>query len=799
MRAPLSWLREYVDITLPPQELARRLTMAGLEVKEVQGVGSRWENVFIGQILAVNPHPNADRLRLATVDFGAGQETVVCGAPNLQVGDKIAFARVGAELRDGHTGELSRLKPAKIRGVVSSGMICSQKELGISESHEGIMVLPPDAPLGKPLADYLGDTIFDLEVTPNRADCLSVIGIARELAALTGPKMRIPEISYEETGSPIEPQIFIEIVDPQLCSRYCASLITGVKITESPKWMQDRLLACGMRPINNVVDITNYVMLEYGQPLHAFDYEKLRGRKIIVRRAREGEGITSLDGTPRDLSPDTLVIADESRAVAIAGVMGGANSEVSDATTSILLESANFNAISIHYTSRKLQLVSEASMRFERGIRPGLTEPAIRRATQLMIQLANGKAAKGVADAYPGKRERAPIKVSTAGVDRLLGVEFGFEQIIRTLTSLGFSCKATSASEALVEVPYWRGDIQQTVDLAEEVARIIGYDKIPTTMLSTTLPPQAPDPIIALKRRLRQYMVGYGFQEVITYSLSSLEALNKLTPEPRPLEPAPLRLANPMTAEQAYLRPHLRTNLLLTLAQNRRHEDGGIRLFELDKIYLPRERDLPEEPEILCAILNGNRVEKSWLATEEPFSFFDAKGMAEGILEQLGVTASFEPGNDEGFHPVRQATIMAGGHKLGVVGELHPRVLHAFEISSPVYQFGFNVTALAPITVSLKKFRPVPRFPGVVRDIALVVDYTVTHRSILDIVRSFPLVKEVCLFDVYSGGPVAPGKKSLAYRMVYQSDHTLTDDEVNKVQQQVLDRLAKELGAVLRA
>ncbi len=441
MKVSLKWLKEYVDITLPPADLAQKLTMAGIEVKGWQVIGGNWENIVVGQIVAINPHPNADRLTLPTVDLGTEQQTVVCGAPNLKVGDKVAFARVGAQLIDGHTGQVIRLKPAKIRGVVSNGMVCSEKELGISDSHEGIMVLPADAPVGTPLADYMGDVIFDLEVTPNRPDCLSVIGIAREVAALTGQEVRLPEVSYDETTVPIDQQISVEIVAPDLCPRYCASLITGVKVAASPQWMQQRLLACGMRPINNIVDVTNYVMLEYGEPLHAFDYHQIRGKKIIVRRADEGETLVSLDGAKRLLSPDMLVIADQERAVAIAGVMGGADSEVTEQTTAILLEAANFNPASIYHTGSSLDLPSEARMRFERGISPELTLPALKRATQLIIQLAGGKAAKGLVDAYPGKKKRKPILLSTGEVKRLLGIEFSLDQITAALTSLGFDCQ----------------------------------------------------------------------------------------------------------------------------------------------------------------------------------------------------------------------------------------------------------------------------------------------------------------------------------------------------------------------
>ncbi len=800
MKVPLKWLGEYVSLSVPAAELASKLTSAGLEVEGQRVIGGNWGNIVIGQITAVNPHPNADRLTLPTIDLGTEHVTVVCGAPNLRVGDKIAFARVGAQLVDGHTGQVSSLTSAKIRGVVSNGMVCSEKELGISDSHEGIMVLPAEAPLGTPLADYLGDTIFDIEVTPNRPDCLSVIGIAREAAALTGQKLPVTEVDYEEKGAAIEGQVSVEIASTELCPRYCASLIKGVKIGESPGWLQQRLLACGMRPINNIVDITNYVMLEYGQPLHAFDHNKITGGKIIVRRAAGGEGIVSLDGVERVLSEDMLVIADEEKSVAVAGVMGGAASEVTQQTTSILLEAASFEPASIHNTSGALLLTSEASMRFERGIRPELTLPALKRATQLIIELAGGEAARGLVDNYPGKIEQEPILLTTDNVKRLLGVEFGLDQIVQALDSLGFDCRLDSTNSQLwATPPYWRSDIHLAVDLVEEVARIIGYDKIPSTLLSQPLPRQNPDPIISLKRKVRNILAGYGFQEIITYSLIGQKTLNKLLPEPRPFEP-PVRVANPMTADQEYLRSNLRANLLVALASNRRHEDGGIRLFELGRVYLPRPNDLPAEPEVICGILNGPRQEKWWQGEGELLDVFDAKGIAEGLLNQLGVEATFEESSDEGLLPAKRAAIVTAGTEVGVVGEVHPVVSEAFEISGAVYVFEIDLTALLPFTTGHKIFQQIPRFPSVVRDVALIVDTGTTNQEIQDVIRSFPLVTQVALFDVYSGEQVPPGKKSLAYRIIFQSPvHTLTDEEVNKVQEKILDRQGKEFGATLRA
>jgi len=797
MKVPAKWLKDYVDMELPLAEVARRLTMAGTETS-LLSLRQGWQGVVIGEIVAVEPHPDADRLRLVTVNLALEKQTVVCGAPNLQLGDKIAFAAVGTELIDGHTGQKAVLKKAKIRGVTSCGMVCSEKELGISDSHEGIMVLPSDVQPGMPLADFLGDMVLDLEVTPNRPDLLSVIGVAREVAALNRQRVSIPEPSFEAQGAPIEEQISVEIADPDLCPRYCASLITGVDIGDSPEWLKQRLTNAGMRPINNIVDVTNYVMLEYGQPLHGFDYNKIKDKRIIVRRARDGEVIVSLDGVERNLTRDMLVIADSQRSVAIGGVMGGANSEVTQETTAILLEAASFNPASIHYTSHRLGLVSEASMRFERAIGAELTLPALKRATQLIVQLAGGKAAQGLIDVYPGRQEQQSVLLRVDRANCLLGVEFSLEQVAETLVSLGFDVKpVSSAVELLVTTPYWRSDISLEVDLIEEVARVIGYDSIPTTMLASPLPQQNPEPIIGLRKKVSQVLTGFGFQEVITYSLTNQEVMAKLYR--CPIEPEPIRLANAMTTEQDCLRTSLRGNLLIALATNRRHEDGAIMIFELGRVYLPRGNDLPDEPEVLCGLLSSSGAEKTWHGSKEPLDFFDAKGAVESLLSQLGIEASFEEGKDDGLRPGRQATIVVGGDRLWIVGELHPKVAEAFDITGEVYLFEMDVAALLPHNLGYKTFQPIPRFPAVVRDIALVLDNDVDHRQVVDIIQGFPLVKGVTLFDVYTGKQLPPGKKSLAYRISFQStEHTLTDEEADKVQQKILKRLSGELGASLR-
>jgi phenylalanyl-tRNA synthetase beta chain len=745
--------------------------------------------------VALEPHPNADRLQLATIDFGQGQSKVVCGATNVRVGDKVPFAKVGAQLIDGHSGKPVQLKPAKIRGVTSEGMACSEKELGLSENHEAVLVLPADAPLGVPLADYLGDAVFDLEVTPNRPDCLSVLGVAREVAALTKQEVRLPSSFYDEAGPEVEKHVSVEIADPALCRRYCASLIEGIKIGPSPAWMQQRLAACGMRPINNIVDITNYVMLEYGQPLHAFDFRRIGGAKIVVRRARAGEKLTSLDGVDRQLSPEMLVIADQAIPVAIAGVMGGADSEVTEITTTVLLESANFNQVSIRRTSVGLKLRSEASMRFERGISPELTVPALRRATQLILEIAGGKVARGIADAYPGKKEAKTIQLRTSSVRQLLGLELSQEQIVNTLASLGFQCAEANSAETAVTVPYWRMDVNESADLAEEVARIMGYAAIPTTMLSSELPQQQVDTGLAFREQLRDLMVAAGFQEVITYSFTSLDRLVKAAGAVNAV-----RIANPLSAELEYLRTSLRPGLLSVLAANQKYEEGGIRLFEIGRIFLGKGNDLPDEREVLGGVISGPRGALSWLGEKGQSDFFDAKGTVESVLSRLGIEAEYEASGDERLRPGRAAKVVVGQTVAGLIGELHPKVAESFDLlPQPVALFELDIERILSSVKEKRGYRPLSRFPRSVRDIAVLVDVQVPAKKMLDIVRGVSLVSQASLFDLYSGKQVPAGKKSVAFRIAYQSDsHTLTEEDLETADNEILSRLAKDVGATRR-
>jgi len=794
MKVSLKWLKEYVAVG-NPDELAKGITLAGTEVAHINVIGG-WQNVFVGEIVGIEPHPQADRLRLATINLGAELETVVCGAPNLTIGDKIAFARVGAELLDGHTGEKTVLRPAVIRGVRSCGMVCSEMELGLSQAHDGILVLPPEAPLGVALADYMGDIIFDLEVTPNRPDMLSMLGVAHEVGALTGGVVSEPLLDYPEMGEAIEQRLSVEIVDTELCPRYSASLVTGVKLGESPSWLKERLAAGGVRSINNVVDITNYVMLEYGQPLHAFDFDKITDGRIIVRRASDDEEMTTLDGVPRRLASGTLVIADPARPVAIAGVMGGATSEVGADTVNVLLESASFKPASIHHTAASLKMGSEASRRFERGISPLLTVPALKRATQLMVSICGGTAARGLIDQYPGRTERPAIALTLGDVERLLGMSVDMPQASRVLTSLGCEFQEGPGEYFSVKPPYWRSDIRIPADVIEEIARIIGYAEIPYRRLPTALPQFVDTPMIALKRRVRVALKGLGGTEVVTYAFASEETLTKGLNGP--LNPLPLRVSNPMNPDQECLRSSLRGNLLQVLAANIRREEGLVFIYEQGRVYWRRSGELPEEPEMLCVLLASAGPDKHWCGRKEALDFYDAKGLIEGLLAELKISADFVPGQDLGLRLGVQAAVIAGGNPIGVIGELHPEVRRVFDLPAGIFLCELNLSVLLPFMRDFA-YHSLPRFPAVERDLALVVDEVVSHRQVVGIIEKYCLVASVKLFDVYVGSQLALGKKSLAYNLSFQSpDHTLKDAEADNVLAAIIKELSSSLGATLR-
>ena len=807
MLIPLSWLKRYVPVDMPVQELAHRLTMAGLEIDEVREVGADWgrDKVFVGHVTAVDRHPNADRLTVPTVDLGDGETVqVVCGGPNLAAGQKIAFAFAGAMLYSTRTGKTQALKKSKIRGVESAGMVCSEVELGLGDDHEGILVLPEDAPVGTPLVDYLGDAVLDADVTPNRPDCLSILGVAHEVAALTGATVAEPDATYPEDGDPIEQDVMIEIADPDLCSRYGASLIRGVKVGQSPDWLKDTLAAVGMRSINNIVDVTNYVMLEYGQPLHAFDFDTIGDSTVIIRAARPGEKFTTLDEEKRKLEPPMLTIADSRDAIALAGVMGGQNTEVGDSTVNVLIESANFDANNTRNTATGLGMRTEASYRFERGIRQDLVPRALRRATALMLELAGGEAAKGIVDVFPVVKTPPTLTIGPEHFRRVLGSEISADTIDRVLTSLGF--ETTRNGDSLeVQSPYWRADITIAEDLIEEVARIVGYDDVPATLMSTEIPHHEPRVEREVRESIRDALVAAGMQETISYSATSAEALQKVevpTQEPD----APLRLANPMSAELSHMRTTLRSGVLQTLAFNRRMSRGeGLRLFEIGPVYLPqeeaKERELPDEKEMLVGVLSGPRSGASWLVPEGDMDFFDAKGVLESVFSHIGLSEEYKADDDPILLSGKTARVFCGNKAVGTIGEVHPRVLARFDLDDTgvtLFEIDLEAMYAAAGRVSVQ-YAPISRYPEAEQDIALLVDADVPSSRIQTIINRHRLVKKSAPFDLYTGEGVPAGKRSIAFRVTFQSDRsTLTGDLVDKARGDIMRQLQREFDATLR-
>ena len=800
MKVPLSWLKQYVDVDLPAQDLAHRLTMAGIEVGEVEVIGG-WSEVFVGHVTGVRPHPNADRLRLCVVSTGSEDLEVVCGAPNVAVGQNICFAKVGANIYNTHTERHEVLEAAKIRGVESQGMICSAVELGLGDDHSGIIELPEDAPVGALLDDYLGDTVLDLELTPNRLDCLSVLGVAHEVAALTGKTVKEPETNYKEAGAPITEQIDISVESPELCRRYTASLLQGVKIGPSPQWLQDRLTRAGLRPINNVVDVTNFVMLEYNQPLHSFDYDLIKDATVIVRRARPDEMLTTLDGVERKLTVENLVIADANDAIGIGGVIGGANSEISVNTVNVLLESATFDGTNNRKTAQTLGLRTEATLRFEKGLRPELAPIALRRATGLIQEVAGGTVAPGIVDVLSDEGADAPVVPLTGEkIRRMLGMEVDQKRVQETLDALGFTWESAGEFELKVTVPYWRNDVNIEEDLVEEVVRTIGYDSVPTTMLSSSIPFQQPVPVMGLRDQIKDLLASEGIQEVINYPLVTLQQLEQV----EQLDPAnlPMRVTNPMSADREYLRTTLRASLLATLAANQGHGAGPFRLFEAGRVFWPREGDLPDERETVAGVLAGLRHEPSWLEDDSLLDFYDAKGVVELVLNRLGVLATYEPSDDPSFHPGRCAVIKVEDAVIGVVGEVHPVVIDRLGLESP--QVAAFELYLGPILAALpdgqQQFEPLPRYPSATRDLALVMPTDVDAGQVTRLILRHRGVDRANLFDIYAGENLAEGTKSLAFHVYFQArDRTLTNEEVNRSLDGLLRILERELKVTLRA
>ncbi|MHB8067632.1 MAG: phenylalanine--tRNA ligase subunit beta [Desulfobaccales bacterium] len=795
MRLSINWLKDFVDLTVPAADLADRLTLAGLEVEALEEVAPDFSGVVVARVNRVEPHPQADRLRLAEVTDGHTTYQVVCGAPNLTAEKLYAFAPPGAIVAGGH-----KIKPAKLRGIASAGMLLAEDELGLSTDHVGLMDIPQDLPLGQDFAAALNlaDVVLEVAVTANRADCLSVLGLAREAAALQEQPLRHPEVILAEVAAPAHPQAKVTILDAVGCPRYAARLLFDLTVRPSPFWLRRRLQLAGIRAINNLVDVTNYVLLEYGQPLHAFDFTKLHGGEIIVRRPGPGEThFTTLDGQERPLTPETLLICDGEKPVALAGVMGGLLSEVTEATRQVLIESAYFNPGSIRRTSKRLGLSTEASYRFERGVDPEGTIHALERAAQLMAQLGGGRVLAGRLDEYPQPVHRPRLTLRASRTNAVLGTAFPQEEMQRWLTRLHLPVVKRDADTLEVQVPPFRGDLEREIDLIEEIARVAGYDQVPVSVPRGALATRRPAPEARLCGEARKLLLSHGFFEVINYSFQS----EKLQALPGDGSEA-LRLANPLSEEQSLMRTSLLPGVLDALRRNHLKQMADVRLFELSKIFLPvAGAEQPREEQWLTGVMSGAREESSWLASKSPVDFFDLKGVVETLLQGLLIPeVSFRADALPAY--LRQgARVYAGDLELGVLGEIAPQIGEKLDLEGPVWAFELNFQTLAAAAQPFPLFTPLPRYPAVYLDIALIVPEAVPASRVTQELyyHGAPWLVEARLFDVYAGAPIAAGKRSLAFRLTYRDpERTLTDEAVNRHHEALVKTLQEELGAELR-
>jgi len=804
MKVSLKWLKDYVDFDLPAQELADRLTMAGLEVDALEEKRADFSGVVVARIVSAKRHPDADKLSLCEASIGDKTLPIVCGAPNVREGILVPLATVGAVIPGGYT-----IKLTKIRGEVSEGMFCSEEELGIGSDNTGIMVLPDELIPGMPLDQALDltDTVLDVGVTPNRSDCLSIVGIAREVAAITGKSLRYPAISVPESEEKVSDVTSVTILDPDLCPEYTARIVRNVAIWPSPLWMRQRLEAVGLRAINNVVDITNFVMLELGQPLHAFDFRFLEEGRIVVRKSREGEIFISLDEKERSLKEGTLLICDGVKPVAIAGIMGGLNSEVKDDTSTVLLESAYFNPGSIRRSSRFLGMGTDAAFRFERGIDPQGVVRALDRAAGLMAELADGVSCLGYIDAHPQEVQIAkdiPLRVTR--VNDILGLSLTEKEIVPILESLEMKVRPEDGNPGVYRVtpPTCRVDLTREIDLIEEVARLHGYDRIPVTLPAVTASPFAPDPGRLVEDRVRALLNGYGYSEVITYSFVSPSSADLLAFRPDDFRRRMLKIMNPLTEDQSVMRTALVPSLLKTMLDNANAGTVDLKIFEIGKVFHPREgRELPEERDRIGALLTGRRYEDRWHFTSVQSDFFDLKGCLEGVLEGLGIReGDFRVRSLEPFlHPGRSCDLFHGDLRLGFLGEVHPDVLSRLDLKSRAMVFELDVEALSTIASRELKFRGVPRYPSSSRDVAFLVNAGITSG---DMIRwaagnEEELLEKIYVFDVYAGQGIPEGMKSLGLRFSYRApDRTLTDQEIHEVHSRIMERIMAASGARIR-
>lgn len=798
MRVLLSWLRELVPITFDTAALCERLSLGGLVVDGVETLGAGIREVLVAEILSTAPHPSAERLTLCEVRTGGGPTaTVVCGARNMQAGDRVAYAPPGSSLPGGR-----RIERSEIRGVASAGMLCSEVELGLGPGADGILLLGADAPLGERLVVHLGveDTVLDIDVTPNRGDCLSILGIAREIAALTGRPLPRTRSALREKGAPAIEAIGVRIDDPLGCPRYAARLVRGVTVRPSPPWLARRLEAVGLRAINNVVDVTNLVMIERGQPLHAFDYATLDRREIVVRRAGATTTLRTLDGVDRALAPDDLLITTGETPIALAGVMGGAATEVSERTTTVLLESASFDPASIRRTARRTELRSEASFRFERGVDVEGTIAALDRAAALLKQLAGGEVAAGVVESYPNPHQPSAIHLRPKRTEELLGADVPRSEMIGALKAIGATVGSAPQGALMVTPPSFRRDLTREIDLVEDVARVLGYERIAAAMPVAPLVAGEQPARLRWERELKRLLVASGFFEAVPLSFAAGDT-NRLFPGLGvPAEAAAVLVANPINRDEPEMRRSLLPGLVATWRTNRNQGARGLAAFTVGRVYWQLEG--PREAWRLAGLLVGE-LPRRGLGGGPVAAFADAKGAVEMLLERLGVLdrVRFAATGESPFHPGKSAAVSCGGEAVGVVGALHPEVAHALDLAETAWGFEVDIEKLLPYCPQGFAFVGLPRFPATMRDVAVVVDEGFPSERIVRFVREWrpDLIEEVSLFDAYVGAPIPAGRKSLAYSIAYRAaDRTLTDEEVNALQGELRGALKRELGVALR-
>lgn len=801
MKFTLNWIKDYIDFDISPEELSDRLTMAGLEVEAVEYQGKGLETVVTAQILDLKPHPDAEKLSLCKVTDAENNYDIVCGATNMKTGDKVALAKIGAKLPPSpQFPEGLKIKKAKIRGEVSEGMLCAENELGLGEESEGILILSESAKVGNTIVDELGlnDVVFEVGITPNRPDCLSVIGVAREVAALLGKTVKYPDSSVSESGDQINNIAKVELLDPEKCPRYSCRVIQNVKIGPSPSWLKTRIESSGIRSINNVVDVTNFVLLELGQPLHAFDFDLLEECRIVVRAAEDGEIITTLDDVERKLTENDLLICDGKRPVALAGVMGGANTEVSQKTKNVLLESAYFDPITIRKTSKTTGLRSESSYRFERGVDPNAIVNALDRAAELIRELADGEMAKGAIDEYPTPIKPLEVKLSLDRANRVLGTDISSEELIKIAKGLEFENLDSSKGEFTFRIPTFRVDITREIDLIEEIARLYGYDNISATLPSVTMKSDTVHIHKFAQNKLKEILISSGFYEVINYSFEDNELLSLFN------KTDVLKILNPLTTESSVMRTSLVPGLIKNVILNLNHQEQDIRLFEIGKAYLPIENsELPNEITKIAATATGKRTPEFW--GKEEFDFFDFKSILEKGFEALMIwdDVKFENAQEIRFlHPGKSAKLVIDNVEIGYMGELHPDLNEKLEISKKLYVLEIDLDKTTTFSKEKSKsFKPLPKFPSVRRDIALIIDESTPVGKILEEIDKIKsdLIEDAAIFDVFTGSPVEEGKKSVAVSLhLRAADKTLAEEEINKVQEKTLKKLGLALGAELR-